>query len=152
VYWQYFADADFASQPFSNIHISKELFVMHAATAQPVQESGIVQVGDTVRVRLTITSNHNLEYVRVADAHAAALIPFNNKRGYQAQNGLGYYQIADGARVRFFLPFLRKGVSIFEYTLVATHAGSFSNGAATVQLVFAPEFAARSKGLRIQVE
>jgi len=47
---------------------------------------------------------------------------------------------------------LLKGTYVFEYKLVATQKGDFSNGITTVQCMYAPEFAAHSEGVRVKVE
>jgi uncharacterized protein YfaS (alpha-2-macroglobulin family) len=40
---------------------------------------------------------------------------------------------------------------VFEYALRAAQAGSYSNGVATIQCMYAPEFAANSEGFRVKI-
>jgi len=41
---------------------------------------------------------------------------------------------------------------VFEYTLVASQKGEFSNGITSIQCMYAPEFGAHSEGIRVKVE
>ena len=52
----------------------------------------------------------------------------------------------------FFIQYLRKGTYVLEYPVVVTQKGIFSNGIATIQSYYAPEFAAHSEGLKVIVD
>ena len=46
---------------------------------------------------------------------------------------------------------MSKGTYVFEYEMFVTQQGEFSNGITTLQCMYAPEFAAHSEGIRINV-
>jgi uncharacterized protein YfaS (alpha-2-macroglobulin family) len=83
---------------------------------------------------------------------ASAFEPINVLSGYQNQSGLGYYQTTKDASTDFFFDYLRKGTYVFEYPLIASQVGDFSNGITTLQCMYAPEFVSHSKGVRVRVE
>jgi len=41
---------------------------------------------------------------------------------------------------------------VFEYTLLASQKGDFSNGITTIQCMYAPEFSSHSEGVRVKVK
>jgi uncharacterized protein YfaS (alpha-2-macroglobulin family) len=41
---------------------------------------------------------------------------------------------------------------VFEYVLIATHAGKYSNGFANIQCFYTPEFNSHSEGISVEVK
>jgi uncharacterized protein YfaS (alpha-2-macroglobulin family) len=56
------------------------------------------------------------------------------------------------AATNFFIEYLRKGTYVFEYDLLVSHTGDFSNGITTIQCMYAPEFTSHSEGVRVTVK
>jgi uncharacterized protein YfaS (alpha-2-macroglobulin family) len=52
----------------------------------------------------------------------------------------------------FFISYLPKGTYVFEYPMMITNKGDFSNGITSIQCMYAPEFSAHSEGIRVKVE
>jgi hypothetical protein len=154
LYWQYFEDLDkitFAETPLS---ISKKLFLKRNTAAGPVLEplgQGI-NTGDVIIVRIEIRVDRDMEYIHMKDMRASALEPLNVISGYRYQGGLGYYESTRDASTNFFFDYLPKGTYVFEYPLVASQKGDFSNGITSIQCMYAPEFTSHSEGIRILVE
>ena len=111
-----------------------------------------LKVGDKVVVRVILKTDRNMEYVHLKDMRASAFEPVNVLSGYRWQAGLGYYESTRDAATHFFIDYLPKGNYVFEYRLYATQKGDFSNGITSVQCMYAPQFAAHSEGIRVQVE
>jgi hypothetical protein len=109
-------------------------------------------VGDKIMVRIEIRVDRDMEYVHLRDMRASSLEPVNVLSGYQYRGGLGYYQTTKDASTDFFFGYLNKGTYVFEYPLVATQKGDFSNGISTLQCMYAPEFVSHSEGVRIRVK
>ena len=86
------------------------------------------------------------------DSRASAFEPLNVLSQYKYQDGLGYYQSTKDSATYFFMDSLRRGTYVFEYPLVVTHKGDFSNGITTIESMYAPEFRSHSKGVRVRVE
>jgi hypothetical protein len=70
---------------------------------------------------------------------------------YKWQDGLGYYESTRDAATNFFFAYLPKGNYVFEYPLVVSHNGDFSNGITSVECMYAPEFSSHSEGIRVHV-
>ena len=54
--------------------------------------------------------------------------------------------------VNFFFDYLPKGKYVFEYTLIASQTGTFINGVASVQCLYAPEFSSHSQGDKVIIK
>lgn len=155
MYWQYFEDMDkitFAETPLS---LRKTLFIEENTASGPqlkeVDESMSLKPGDKIKVRIELRVDRDMEYVHMKDLRAAGFAPINVLSGYRYQNGLGYYESTKDAATHFFFDRLRKGTHVFEYPLRVSHEGTFSNGIATIQCMYAPEFTSHSEGLVVKV-
>ena len=87
-----------------------------------------IKVGDKIKVRIEIRVDRDMDYVHLKDMRAAGFEPENVLSSYKYQGGIGYYESTLDASTNFFIPFLSKGTYVFEYTLIATIQGEFSNG------------------------
>jgi uncharacterized protein YfaS (alpha-2-macroglobulin family) len=156
VYWQYFEDLDKITTAETPLKLVKKLFVEkntdRGPVLTPVNDGDALKVGDKIKVRIELRVDRDMEYVHMKDMRASSMEPVNVLSGYNWQDGLGYYQSTRDASTNFFFDNLRKGTYVFEYPLFVTHAGNFSNGVATIQCMYAPEFSAHSEGIRINVE
>jgi uncharacterized protein YfaS (alpha-2-macroglobulin family) len=159
VYWQYFDQLDqitAAERAKAPLRVEKSLFVQRNTDRGPVldtiPDNGTLHVGDRVVVRIVLRSDRDLEYVHLKDMRGACLEPVNVLSGYRWQGGLGYYESTKDVSTEFFFPSVPKGVYVFEYPLVVEQTGEYSNGVASVECMYAPEFAFHTEGIRINVE
>ena len=111
-----------------------------------------IKTGDKITVRIEIRCDRDMEYVHLKDMRASTFEPVNILSGYRRQGGIGYYESTRDAATNFFISYLPKGYYVFEYDLIATQQGEFSNGITSLQCMYAPEFTAHSEGIRIRVE
>jgi hypothetical protein len=155
VYWQYFEDLDKISSARTPLEIRKQLFIerntAHGPELQPITASNTLKIGDKVKIRIEILVDRDMEYVHLKDMRASAFEPVNVISGYSWQGGIGYYQSTKDVSTNFFFDHLRKGKYVFEYPVFVQQAGDFSNGIATIQCMYAPEFASHSEGIRVKV-
>jgi hypothetical protein len=155
VYWQYFDDIDKISPSTTTLNIQKKLFTEKNTDRGPVlvplEKHNILHVGDKVKVRIEIRTDRLLEYVHMKDLRAAALEPLNVLSSYKWQGGLGYYESTGDASTNFFFNVLPKGTYVFEYALTVSHTGIFSNGPATIECMYAPEFSSHTEGIQLNV-
>ena len=158
IYWQYYEDIDkikgFEDTP---LKIRKDLFVNRVENGKEVivpitQKNANLKVGDKVTVRIEIEVDRNMEYVHLKDMRASAFEPTEKLSGYRFKHSLGYYQSIKDASVNFFIDILPKGTYVFEYQVIATQKGNFSNGITTIQSMYAPEYTSHSTGIRVKVE
>ncbi len=156
VYWQYFEDIDKVSRGGKQLSVTKNLFLAtntaRGVTLVSLVEGSALKPGNKLMVRLELRVDRDMEYVHLKDLRASSLEPINVLSSYKWQGGLGYYESTRDESTSFFFPLLRRGTYVFEYPLFVTHAGNFSAGIATIQSMYAPEFAGHSAGIRLQVE
>lgn len=155
MYRQYFEDLDKITQHETGLSVQKQLFVKRntrdGQKIAPVNEGEQLAIGDQLMVRIEIRVDRNMEFVHLRDLRAAAFEPANVLSGYRYQSGLGYYQTTKDASTDFFFDFLPRGTWVFEYPLIVSQTGNFSNGITTIQCMYAPEFVSHSGGVRVVV-
>ena len=156
VYWQYFQDLDKITTAATPMSLKKQLFIQRNSdrgpVITPVNDNDVLKVGDRVKVRIELRTDRNLEYVHLKDMRASCFEPVNVLSRYKYQDGLGYYEATRDASTNFFVSYLNKGTYVFEYDLLVTHTGNFSNGISSIQCMYAPEFSSHSEGIRVKVK
>lgn len=156
LYRQYFEEMDKVVKSDGSLDIEKELFLEltdeSGRVLVPLTEERPLQVGDKVVVRLTLRNDRDLEFVQLKDMRAASFEPVTQLSGMAWQNGVPYYRVTKDASTSFFFDQLPRGTRLFEYAVYVTRAGSYSNGIATVQSLYAPEFISHTAGMRIIVK
>ncbi|MHA4845551.1 alpha-2-macroglobulin family protein [Flavitalea antarctica] len=156
VYWQYFENLDQVTSANGSLQINKKLFVQNNTANGPVltpyTNSGPLKIGDKVKIRLELKCDRDMEYVHLKDMRAAGMEPVNVLSSYKWQGGLGYYESTSDAATNFYFSRINKGTYVFEYVVFVTHTGTFNNGIATFQSIYAPEFKAHSEGITVSVE
>jgi uncharacterized protein YfaS (alpha-2-macroglobulin family) len=155
MYWQYFEDLDKITPHATPLKLNKKLFLVTNTASGPVMtpitDQTELKPGDKVRVRIELRSDRDMEYVHMKDMRAAGFEPINVFSIYKWQDGLGYYESTKDAATNFFMDYLPKGTYVFEYDLRVSQSGDFSNGIATIQSMYAPEFTSHSEGIRVVV-
>ncbi len=157
LYWQYLENLDKVEHSLDgNFSIQKQLYKVEIGergeVLTAITEQSPLKAGDKVRVRVEIRADRDMEYVHLKDMRAACFEPTNVLSGYRHQDGLWYYECTKDASTNFFIDYLPKGTYVFEYTLVATMTGTYSNGLTTIQCMYAPEFTSHSEGIRVSVK
>lgn len=156
VYWQYFEDLDKISAAKTPLEIKKQLFIQtntsRGQELAPITSTNTLHVGDKLTVRIEITVDRDMEYVHLKDMRASAFEPINVISAYKWQGGLGYYESTKDVSTNFFFDRLPKGKYVFEYPVFVQQVGDFSNGIATIQCMYAPEFSSHSEGMRVKVQ
>lgn len=156
MYWQYYEDMEKITVQQTPLRISKKIFIRQntakGTSLVPVTGSQKIRIGDEVVVRLELQTDRAMEYVHVKDLRAAGLEPVSVLSGYRWQGNIGYYESIKDASANFFISYLPKGAYTIEYSLHANLKGTFSNGIATVQCMYAPEFSAHTAGQLLTIE
>jgi hypothetical protein len=156
IYWQYFENIDNFTGATSPLQVYKETFIERNTPEGPkffiINDSSVLKTSDKLKVRIQLKTDRDMEYVHLKDLRASCFEPLNVFSGYRWQNGTGYYETTKDASTNFFFDRLPKGSYVFEYLVYVGQNGSFSNGIATVQCMYAPEFSAHSEGMRLNVK
>jgi len=117
----------------------------------PLEEDATLRSGDEVEVQLSLRARHAAEYVHLRDPRAAGLEPVSQVSQHKWDLGLAWYEEVRDSGNNFFFEQLPAGEYTFKYRLRVAMAGTFRVGPATVQSMYAPEFAAYSAGAVLQV-
>ena len=155
VYWQYNQQVENVVGQGKELKISKMMFVEKlvkaAKTMIPIEQT-VLKKGDKVITRLVITTDRNLEYVSLKDLRPSCLEPVEQLSGCYWKENVCYFKTNKDASTQFFFSYLPKGTYVFEYEQWVNNSGSFSNGIATIQCLYAPEFVGHSGGGKIEVK
>ncbi|MCP4157330.1 MAG: hypothetical protein GY757_56995 [bacterium] len=153
LYWQYFEDLDKITPAEAVFKLKKKLYVERDTETGPqafeVKPGTRLRIGERVTVSIQLRVDRDMEFVHMKDMRASGFEPEEVLSGYARRQGLRYYRSIKDASVNFFFGYLPRGVYRFSYSLRVTHGGNFSNGITTIQSMYAPEFAAHSKGTRV---
>lgn len=156
VYWQYFENLDKIKESETGLKLKKQLYKIsntdRGEVLTPITENNPLNIGDKVKVRIELRVDRPMEYVHMKDMRAACFEPINVLSNYKYQGGLGYYEATKDMATNFFFHGLQKGTYVFEYPMFVTNKGDFSNGIATIQCMYAPEFSSHSEGVRVKVK
>ena len=118
---------------------------------QPLSSTSILHVGDKLTIRLTIKTDRDMDFISIRDQRAACMEPADQLSGYVWNKGAGAYRVNHEASTEYFIDKLPKGKHVFDYQVFVNRSGSYQNGPATIQSVYAPEFTAHTAGLRLEV-
>ncbi|MFL6232670.1 MAG: hypothetical protein ACJ76N_06005 [Thermoanaerobaculia bacterium] len=111
---------------------------------KPLGPGTVLKPGDEVEVQLTVSARAPAEYVQLRDPRPAGLEPETTSSGWRWGLGLAWYEETRDSATSFFFEVLPAGERTLRYRLRANLAGDFRVGPATVQSMYAPEFAAYS--------
>jgi hypothetical protein len=93
-----------------------------------------------------------MAYINIKDMRGAGIEPSQNLSRYYWRSGLGYYHSIKDVSDNYFIEYLPKGTYVFEQKQNVVHRGNYSNGIATIQCAYAPEFGSHSKGFHLEVK
>ena len=99
-----------------------------------------------VEVHPSLHSDHPVAFVHLRDPRAAGFEPTSSKSGHKWKLGIAWYEEALCGGTNFFFDQFPQGQYTFAYRMQASMAGTFKIALATVQPLYAPEFAAFSEG------
>ena len=156
VYGQYFEDLDKIKAAKTGLNVEKSLFVEKITAAGksllPIVANQPLKVGDKAIVRLVVRADRDFEYVLLKDMRASCFEPAESLSGIRWAQQVVYYQMIRDASMNFYFYNLPKGTYVFEYPLYVNAAGDYSNGIATIQCLYAPEYVSHTSGGRVKVE
>ncbi|HOH76862.1 MAG TPA: alpha-2-macroglobulin family protein [Myxococcota bacterium] len=118
---------------------------------EPLADGTVVVPGDEVQVQVSIKSGEPLEYVHLRDPRPAGFEPATQNSGYRWDLGIAWYEEVRDSGQNFFFDRLPRGEYTFRYGIRAALAGTYKAGPATIQPMYAPEFAAYSAGRTITI-
>ncbi len=137
MYGTYTSDVKDIDDASTGISIKREIITDNTLT-----------VGSKIKVRLTIVTDRDYDFVQVTDKRAACMEPVNQISGY---NGRYYCSMKDNAAYYYF-DMMPKGRHIIETEYYIDRQGSYTTGTCKIQCAYAPAFSARTKANIITVK
>ncbi|MDE7374305.1 MAG: alpha-2-macroglobulin, partial [Odoribacter sp.] len=155
LYLQYFEKLNQVKKQKTEISVDKKLYVEKnnakgVAELLPLDKQAL-KVGDKVIVRLTFTLNRDMEFLHLKELRAGCFEPVEQLSGNHWKFGTVYYQEVKKAATNFFFTALRRGTYVLEYPVWVNQAGTYQDGIATFQSIYAPAYNAHSGTRQIQV-
>ncbi|MGN0852684.1 MAG: alpha-2-macroglobulin family protein [Kiritimatiellia bacterium] len=154
VHWSYFEDVlkVRAHEP-KGLRVEKKYY-RKVHTPQGVRleaVAGAVEQGDELVARLAVTSDRVYEYVHLKDERPSCCEPEDVLSAYRWRGGVGFHQATRDTATHYCFDRLEPGEFVLETSFRVQRRGVFSGGLATVQCLYAPEFAAHSGAETIEV-
>lgn len=155
-YIQYFEEYENVRTTANGLTLKKELYLIKKNEygediATLITPETPLHPGDKIKARFVMTTDRDMEFVFLKDNHSAAFEPTNKLSGMRHQDTLWYYESTKDAAEEFFIEFMDRGTYVFEYQLFAVHKGILTNGIATVECMYAPEFRANSTSQKVKI-
>jgi uncharacterized protein YfaS (alpha-2-macroglobulin family) len=119
---------------------------------KPLAEGTPLAVGDEIEVQLSIRARHPAEYVHLRDPRPSGCEPATLTSGYKWDLGIVRYEEIRDSGTNFFMEWLPQGEYTLKHRLRCAMAGTFKAAPATLQSMYAPEFAAYSAGGLITIK
>ena len=151
VYAQFFQKTNEIEQSNSGITVKREVLTPNTQHPTPITQHPTpitYQVGDRIKVRITIETTRDIDFVQVVDRRAACMEPVRQLSGYQ--NG-AYVSPKDYA-TNYYYYGLAKGKHVIETEYYIDRAGTYESGTCTVQCAYAPEYRATAPSITLQVK
>ena len=127
----------------SGISITREVLPLTSGSS-PLTS---LHVGDRIRVRLTIHTTRDLDFVQVVDRRAACMEPVQQLSGYRQ----GAYVSPKDCATHYFYYGLAKGKHVIETEYYIDRAGRYETGTCTAGCAYAPEYRATAPSVILNV-
>ena len=154
--WQFSTEELPTEEVGDFLNVSRKYFLVTRAKKEvvlkPLAEGAQVQVGDEVEVHISLRSKSPVGYVHLRDPRGAGFEPVDATSKHKWDLGLYWYEEIRDSGINFFFEQLPQGEYNFRYRVRAATAGVFKVSPATVQPMYAPEFAAYSSGLKLIIK
>ena len=163
-HWQYWEDVEKVESTGSGLTVSRSYFHQPKTAggyAEPVTADNPARMGERITVRVTVTSDRDLDFVHVTDPRPAAFEPVNENKRYFSMRGLYWVEHPRYVRwsqdirdtsTEFFFRHFPKGTFAVEYDVFATQTGEFSTGIPEVECLYAPEWRGQSTTAKVIIQ
>jgi hypothetical protein len=138
VYAQFFQESKNIADSGSGITVKREILT---------SDNSQLKVGDRIKVRITITSDRDYDFVQVVEKRAACMEPVHQLSGWH----YGSYCAPHDCATNYYFDCLSKGTHVIENEYFIDRAGTYETGTCTVECAYAPEFRATTKSQTIIV-
>ena len=153
VYAQFLQQASEIAVSQSGITVKREVLTAQGPLNATLSEreqltANSLAVGDRIKIRITIETTRDLDFVQVVDRRAACMEPVRQLSGYQ--NG-AYVSPKDHA-THYYYGGLAKGKHVIETEYYIDREGRYESGICTVGSAYAPEFRATAPSMTFNIK
>lgn len=134
----------------NDISIEKKTLKLNADGSKWI-EAQEFNIGDKVRIQLTIKASRNIEYITITDERAACFEPSEQLPKPIFAEGIYFYRENRDDATNIFVTNLPKGTYLISYDMYVNNEGEFSSGIATIQSQYAPQITAHSAGNTLNI-
>jgi TonB-dependent SusC/RagA subfamily outer membrane receptor len=156
IYWQYFENLEnIKPNESSTFSITKNLYKKIKTpdgNKLVVLSKETIKLGDLITIQLIIKTENDLDYIHLKDLRASCFEPVDVISTYQWKDNINYYMSTKDAATHMFFDKIKKGTYVLEYDVRINNSGSFNDGIATIQSMYAPEFSAYSKANKVVIK
>ena len=117
-----------------------------------LSEGETLKVGQKVRVRHTLHTDRDMDYVCVKTLHPACFEPVDKLSGYHWKGGEGCYQSIHDSYIEMFFQTYHEGTSTLDIDYYVTRPGTYNMGITTAECTYAPMYGGHSTGMKVVVE
>ena len=154
--WQYFEEPDKVKASGTGLSLTITYYRVEPSDKGEIltriDTDTPLSKGDRVRVRIKYTADRAMDYVELHLQRPAALEPVSTRSGYTYSRGGSYYRSIENTKTTFYFHHIDKGTGTIDCDLWVSQSGNYSCGVSTLQCMYAPEFVATAKSLRLNVE
>ena len=140
VYAQFFQPTSDMASSASGISVKREI-VSDGGNHVPLG------IGSRIKVRITINSTRDLDFVQVVDRRAACMEPVRQLSGYSN----GAYCVPKDNATNYYYHWLSKGTHVLETEYYIDRAGRYETGTCCVLCAYSPEFRATAPSMTLTV-
>ena len=137
------------------VRISRRIMVEDNSSTLPkwrdLSEGETLKVGQKVRVRHTLHTDRDMDYVCVKTLHPACFEPVDKLSGYQWKGGEGCYQSIHDSYIEMFFQTYHEGTSTLDIDYYVTRPGTYNMGITTAECTYAPMYGGHSDGMTVKV-
>lgn len=156
-YYQYFDKIKDISQSNGTQLKIKKYFIKKVGdktgvAGEALDASTKLKPGDRIAVRLECHADRDYSFIHIKDLKPSGFDHIDVISKYHHLGGLGYYKNPRDLAMHFYIDYMPKGSYVLEYELKITHKGTYSQGFATIQSMYAPEFSGHSLGGILEVK
>ena len=144
VYAQFLQKTSDIEASQSGISVKREVMT---ANGQKLTANSL-EIGDRIKVRITIDTTRDLDFVQVVDRRAACMEPVRQLSGYHD----GAYVSPKDCATHYFYYGLGKGRHVIETEYYIDRAGRYETGTCTVGCAYTPEYRATAPSMTLHVK
>ena len=144
---------EITSFEINGLQIEKQICkIINTGNEIVVEPTDKFNLGDKIKVILTINNERDMDYVTLSDERGACMEPMNQLSGFTNVDGIRTYMETGKNATTFFFDFLPKGKHVISYECSIMEKGEFSAGIAALQCLYSPLLTSHSSGKIIKVE